>query len=86
VPTPTPSPSIPEFPTWILLPALLIFAALVAAAVKREKNLGSTLREKRLALDANKLCGGSMGQDPKRQLIKYYFVEPPSILANLKYV
>ncbi len=36
-PNVSPSPSIPEFQTWIVLPALLIFAALVAVAVKRKR-------------------------------------------------
>ncbi len=40
-PTPTqnpvsPSPSIPEFPTWIILPAILIFTGLVTISIKRK--------------------------------------------------
>jgi len=34
-PSPTPSPSLPEFPTWVVLPALLIMSTLAAVAVKR---------------------------------------------------
>ncbi len=35
-PTPTPSPSIPEFPTWLALPAVLFFTTLMAVAVKKK--------------------------------------------------
>ena len=35
---PTPSPSIPEFPSWIILPAHLITATLLVIAIKRKRS------------------------------------------------